>query len=436
MANVKRNVNIAKETIGRGKGGLHTDRPLMLSEFPELLNDNLSNIVLDTVIEINYTDLVTLKSNAQLVENVIYKITDRFNYQATAITAPNPTFRGDDRGIVYVRALSTSMLSKEAIRVMYCPRYYDAATHSGFTYIGVYHSSKAVNVNEIAVWGGATWQNITGGIGNEIDEIHLDSTNWVKIAKEVEEVQQYVNKQFSVFYDFENDWFDRQWDEAGNIVGVNYNQTINYEALSYNPCDITDWNFIAGRENSSVFSEDVQPLGIYNNDNDGYIICNKALSQGSRIANNTNTGSILNNTRAVINNLNNGIIRDNTEDVVNLGSDVESCINNQVTNNGNSIFEVDITSITALSIPYSTYQKQVLLTSSNLTESISTISVMRPSSCRFNIKSGLTVTFIHNVTEILCEGAVNAVLNGTNSDWIELEKDYNGKYKQVNIGQY
>lgn len=388
------------------------------------------------IINKTWTELKDLKDGGNLYPGQTYCITDRFNYQSGGSgIIPNLSFFGDDRGIVYVQALTANTLSQEAIRVMAVPITYHKDFVNGLH--GVWNTNINPAIGDIAIWGGQVWVNTSGTVGNNDNDFVLSATDWLLEDKVSNVNLKYIDKQFSVLYDFDNDWFEKQWDGAGNIVGVNYNQAINYEALSYNPCDVTDWNFIAGRENSSVFSENQQPLGVYNNSNDGYIISNKAIKQVSKIINNANTGNIINNTGSVASNVNNGAIRDNKEDIFNLGIDVEHCISDQVTNNGNnSFFEIDITGSVSLFTPYPQYQKQVLLKSTNSTETITTIAAIRPESCRCNIDNGVTVTFAHNVLEIFCEGGIDAVLNGTNGDWIELEKDYKGKYRQINIGTY
>jgi len=83
------------------------------------------------VIVLNYNTLESFKNTSTLVPGLIYKITDRFNYQLGGSGVPNLGFKGDDRGAVYIQALSINTLSKEVIREMLVPKHYAATALDG-----------------------------------------------------------------------------------------------------------------------------------------------------------------------------------------------------------------------------------------------------------------------------------------------------------------
>lgn len=85
-----------------------------------------------------------------------------------------------------------------------------------------------------------------------------------------------------------------------------------------------------------------------------------------------------------------------------------------------------ITGLTTIDITASkNYIGKVTLTSSNATETINLFANFPDNHpVRFYPASGLTVTFTHNTgaNQPTCAGGINAVVNGTNGDWIEFTK--------------
>lgn len=258
------------------------------------------------IIEATWEGIDALKTANNLEKGSFYKITDRFNYQSGATGAvPNPTFWGDDRGFVYLQALETNKLSKEAIRVMACPKYYNQSLTppDGVPqYLGIWNSNLPVfDSGAITIWGASVWQSQTAVLGTHIDDFHLDPPHWIKISKnggtvgDIIPQSPYEDKQFSVIYDFDNDWFEKQWDGNGNEVGADFQSMVTINGYTFNPCDITDWNFVAGRENVNKMYNNIVSSGIYNN------VCIEIVGNKSEYIKNNICGNILDNIVSYIN---------------------------------------------------------------------------------------------------------------------------------------
>lgn len=440
------------------------------------------------IVDITRAALITLKSTSALVKGVTYRITDRYTGYSF----------GDDRGYVYVKALSNNELAKEAIRIMACPSYYNTGVAFTYTWIGVWHSSKTVNINDYAIYGGRVYKNLTGSIGTSSDEVTLDAVNWVQIAKS-NSLSRYEDIQFNVIYDFNNDWFEQQTDGSGNVVGIDYYTYTDF-GLNYNPCDITDWNFVAGRNTGiAYFYENKIPLGIYNNtgttisNNTGNSDCaiynntsdsiynnkatnisgntcaNIAFNTIGQILNNANTGNISYNSTGmmyqiagnssnvvnIIFNTNKGNININDNigsieynddtilDILNLPSTITKVSKNQLYNDvisGNDVYTIDITGLTTLDLgTNSELLKNVVLISSNSSESIDTILNMPPDiKPILEPKFGLIVNFIHGTgaNQPRIEGGANTYVNGSYSEWIEFEISKLNVIRQFNIATY
>lgn len=468
------------------RGGLHTDRVLMLSEYESLwntyFNSNPSTLppqlghageVLTTdgvnadwqpisalqAIDITWTALRALKLAGTLSKGSFYNITDRYNYQSGAIglpgfLIPNPSFTGDDRGLVYIQALEVNVLSKEVIRIMSCPADYGTLANS----IGVWDSTKATSINNTAVWGGRVFINISGiGPNNPPDDFTLNINRWTLITKVSGNIV-YVDKQFSAIYDFDNDWFEKQWDGAGNEVGITFNYASNY-GFNFNPCDGTDWNMEAGREADVVFANNFCSKGILNNSaaileiSDNRILDAGITNNSSSQIKRNNTGTINSNTTNIINNnnsssitsnLNIGAIEnnlDNAQAIYDLPNTVGNYNQGILYDTLGDLFSIDITGLTTLNLTavLRRYLKRIVLTSTNATETINAFSnyssisniIIRP-------EVGLAITFVHGIGagQPRLEGAINAVIDGTTEDFLEIELSPLGAIQQINIGTY
>lgn len=356
-----------------------------------------------------WTKLNAMKTAGTLPVGAWYRITDRYNYQSGATgIIPNKSLLGDDRGYVYIRAITPTSFSKDVIRIMACPKKYFGSIN-GITSIGVWNINKSIAATNLTIWGGKVWQNLTGSIGTATNDLQLDVVNWVLIPKT--NTSYYDEVQFSANYDFDTDWFNLQRDNSGNVFGINLINTTNI-GFNFNTTDVSDWNKVKLLD---TFFNNVcggvwnVELYVKNNNLYGYI-------------RNAYMSDISNNTLATIENIDIGIgyylLNDNLHYANTYGG-----------------IPIDITGLTTLdvtqSIPASllVYANNFLLSSSNPTESISDfLNVLtyggENKKYKFNIDRGLEVTFVHGtgINQPRCEGATSEVLNGDNCDWIEFER--------------
>jgi hypothetical protein len=233
------------------------------------------NITGISPVEVTYAEIVSLITSSGLNTGSVYKITDR-----------------GDRGLFFV-AVSNNLLSREGTRIMLCPaRYSTSETDaSGNVWKGVWNSTKDPSVNDLMIWGGKVWKNLSGSIGTATNDLTLDGTNWQLISKSSFTNSEYVALTFGVSYDVQNDWIERQWDSVGNSLGLDYQtQLWWYGDTSFNSIDASDWNFGSNAEGRIMFNN--VGWGIWNNSNAGNIYGNKVVVG---IYKNSHNGDIVNN---------------------------------------------------------------------------------------------------------------------------------------------
>ena len=63
-----------------------------------------------------------------------------------------------ERGVV-LTAVSTNQFDTVGIRFMLCPAFYGTGSFGGKTWIGVWASSKNVDIDDLTIWGGKVWKN-------------------------------------------------------------------------------------------------------------------------------------------------------------------------------------------------------------------------------------------------------------------------------------
>jgi hypothetical protein len=247
----------------------------------------------DHIISDTYANLQSLRSSDSLLTGYRYYITDRK---------------------IWVDAIGGSTFSSSALRQQ------TILDNSAYSTINLWNSSLTPNIGDKVRWGGKLWENVNGLVGSKYDFWSLD-TEWNLLTSD----PLYVEKIFTIEYNFINDKIGSQSDDRGNIVLVN----IDYDDFTL----ITDWGDenIKGNITIGIFNNVCNLIQgntlytyIYENvvgtifGNRGGIICNNTCSEISQnecisIINNNIADSIRENmVTDIVNNSNNGYIRYNT----------------------------------------------------------------------------------------------------------------------------
>jgi len=185
----------------------------------------------------------------------------------------------------------------------------------------VWNITKAVVVGQLSIWGGLVWQNTSGNIGTADDDITLNIADWVVIPKASFGNSEYIQIEFSVVYDYANDWISKQWDTNGNVFGEAFSQSGN--ALT-DYCSMSDWNM------GTLYSLfDNNCIGIFNNSNSGSI--NNNNPQGV-VSGNYNSGAIYSNRNIKSKGSEYSSISDNTN-----SGDINSNSNNGTIGNNSNV---------------------------------------------------------------------------------------------------
>jgi hypothetical protein len=191
------------------------------------------------IIEKTYAEIIILMAASGLTAGSFYKITDR-----------------GDRWLLF-QAVSTSQLATDGQRLMLCPADYAIEIDAyGNNWIGVWNDTKSVVIDDLTIWGGLVWKNLTGVIGTASDNVTLDAVNWVVIPKTSFANHEYIEMLFGCQYDWVNDYTVKQWDDNDNVFvyDPDYGDVYNY-------CDISDWNY----SSSGDLFVNNNCRGIYNN---------------------------------------------------------------------------------------------------------------------------------------------------------------------------
>ena len=214
--------------------------------------------------ELTKAQLDALVSGSQLSIGMRYKITDR-----------------GDRGIT-LTGISSNQLSLEGRRTMLCPKSYLVGSLDSNSWKGVWHITKTASINDLMIYGGLVWKNLTGAIGTASSDIVLDGTNWVVIPKASFTHNEYVELVFNVRYDYANDWICSQFDKNNNEFGISYQAYLEAGTIAANPVDISDWNYPQDNTTNTIMANN-KCIGIWNN------------VEGIRINGNIFNGVITNN---------------------------------------------------------------------------------------------------------------------------------------------
>ena len=101
---------------------------------------------------------------------------------------------------------------------------------SGATANITYNAGGTYAVNDVVVWGGYAWKNLTGAIGSSLDDRNLDATNWVKLDYTDSNYTMVVD---AIDYDYANNWIIKRSDRSGNEIEQTYEQNNIMELVGY-----------------------------------------------------------------------------------------------------------------------------------------------------------------------------------------------------------
>jgi hypothetical protein len=291
--------------------------------------------------EVTRAEAETLVTGSTLEPGNFYKITDR-----------------GDQGIL-LQATSTNTFAPEGVRYMLVPTTYEQITLGPNTWLGIWYSGLTPVIDDLVIWGGHVWRNTSGSVGSADDDITLNAADWTVVPKASFGAGEYISMHFPIIYDFTNDWIAKQWNGAGNIMGIDF-QTQSIYSFPYNGCDVTDWNMatmpgvffsntavaifnnalcsdIRWNKNEFTIKNNVLCTSINQNTNPVDISANNGLVGGGIvIEKNSNRSGISDNggnVRRIVGNLNDGAIQTNTGGNIQWNTNSGGIDNN--TNTGN-----------------------------------------------------------------------------------------------------
>lgn len=223
-----------------------------------------------------YDEMAALMAANGLSPFLWYKISDR-----------------GDNGLVF-RAASGNRLENDGLRYMLCPATYEKGQDAyENNWLGVWHGGLTPSADDLAIWGGLVWKNLTGMVGSSEDDFNLDETNWEVITKLSFTNHEYVELIIGVSFDFNNDWITKQWDNKGNIFTTNKEIVEDKYGEGINPAERIDFNQAGIKNNTCMFIlNNTTQYDIKNNRCLGYIL-NNVVEQS--ISDNLSHGSIKNN---------------------------------------------------------------------------------------------------------------------------------------------
>ena len=257
---VKRNIHVATETLGRAKGGIHTDRVMMISEFSEMFNELVPSIVIDDIISKTYTEISTLIINNELVQGAFYNITDRC-----------------DSGLI-IQAINGNKLSINGVGLFLNPDFQDVGDYSGLLIPkgnnkGVWFLAGQSGVGafangDIVFWNGIMYQ-VTDDSQFDTNSPNINTDAYSPLSKSV--TNGYILESDTVTYNFDSDVILSRKDKRGNIVESRYAVTSfqwGNDYVIYNKVTSNFFDCINARHSGisfNIFNRGVIVLKICNN---------------------------------------------------------------------------------------------------------------------------------------------------------------------------
>jgi hypothetical protein len=190
------------------------------------------------IVNTTWLNFITRYGDGTLSKGVRYKIYD---------------LSGDDIGpfSIWIDALDTDKVSDYGTIEMTIVRP-EAYTENGIgsIFVGVWseygcgYSGNTPDIGDVCIWGGYTYENITGNLGTALSDTELDSTDWIRNSTFDEKIGgTYYEKRFSLELNFQDyEAGDTTWtedlircinDDRGNTVFRDSANSIGWK--------ITDW---------------------------------------------------------------------------------------------------------------------------------------------------------------------------------------------------
>lgn len=162
-------------------------------------------------------ELDSLIATESLIPNALYEI-----------TGVNPDLYGGTT--IYLKAVSTSELNPRGVGKFFNPKYNKEV--NGF---GVYNNENEYNIDDIVIWGGKHWKNLTGKTGSYEDDFTLNAEDWEVIPyNEID-----YNVAFDeIVYDVKNDYIVERSEANSNVVRFSYDWL---ELQSYDSGETLEW---------------------------------------------------------------------------------------------------------------------------------------------------------------------------------------------------
>ena len=165
-------------------------------------------------IEVTKAQADSLIAESKLSKGAFYKITDR-----------------GDRGIILM-ATDVNKLAKHGKRIMLHPN----------PDIPIWASEdNAVEIDDLRVRGGKVYKNLTGDFGSASNYHTLNPIHWEFVSKSSFSNNEYIEAEFEIAYDYENDWIEMQSDKRNNVSTIPFALAGDMGFSAWNPVDATDW---------------------------------------------------------------------------------------------------------------------------------------------------------------------------------------------------
>ena len=165
-------------------------------------------------IEVTKSQADALITSSGLSKGALYKITDR-----------------GDRGIILM-ATDVNKLAKHGKRIMLHPN----------PDIPIWaDDDTTITSASLRVRGGKVFFNESGNIGTATSYHELDEFDWVEVPKASFSNDEYIEVEFEIAYDYENDWVEMQRDKKNNVATSPFGLVTDMGFSEWNPVDATDW---------------------------------------------------------------------------------------------------------------------------------------------------------------------------------------------------